>query len=187
MQEQRWQAAFWLLVVGSWVTGVVYGKWLDGDTGFFVDLSQAVSVTTPFSLEFWWQPLAYFVLTVISVFALSQLGFGAGAGVFLFARGTYDSTLITQLETTVGGWSLTNVPIDESFKILIIGLILAVNLPLCLWAAHLGTQRSVYLLQRLRGVPVKPEFGSVPLSSFLMILAASVAVGLIATFLFSYA
>ncbi len=187
MRERRWLAAFWLLVIGSWVLGVVYGRWMGGGSGLFADLGQAVSVTDPFLLDAWWQPLAYFVLTVISVFVLSQLFFGAGAAIFLFARGVCDSVLIAKLETTVGGWSLIDVPLDESFKVLVIGLILTVNLPLCLWTAHLGTQRSVYILQRLRGKPIKPEIGARPMSGFLLILAASVAVGLIAAFLFSYA
>ncbi|MEA1904539.1 MAG: hypothetical protein U9M97_01485 [Candidatus Hadarchaeota archaeon] len=186
MRERYWLAAFWVLVVGSWVFGVVYGRWISNE-GFFLDLSQVVHIPGPSQLDAWWQPLVYFIFTVVAVFVLSQLFFGAGAAIFLFARGVYDSTLIAKLESTIGSWSFPDLPMNDICVVLLIALILTVNLPLCLWSAQLGTQRSVYMLQRLRGKPVRPELGTGPFSQFLIILAASIAIGLIAAFLFSYA
>ena len=185
MREEYWQAFFWLLVVGSWVFGVTYGRWVGAGEGFFLELSKAVRVPDEFSA--WWGPLAYFVLTVVAIFVLAQLFFGAGAALFLFARGFYDSTLIMRAEGFVRSWSFPNLPTNEVLTVLLIVLILAVNLPLCLWAAHMGTQRSIYVWQRLTGKPVKPEAGVRPMRDFLLILAASIVVGLVATFLFSYA
>ncbi len=172
-----------MLVIGSWVLGVAYGRW-GGDGGFFVELSQAVRV--PLDLDIWWQPLAYFVLTVLATFVLSQLFFGVGAAVFLFSRGVYDGILITRLEQTVGGWAFPNIPATQFWGVLFIVLILAVNLPLCLWAAHLGTRRATYMWYRLRGKPLKPEVGAGPMITLLLILAASVAAGLVGAFVISY-
>lgn len=183
MRGEYWHAAFWLLVIGSWVLGVAYGRW-GGDGGFFVDLSQAVRV--PYLQNIWWQPLVYFVLTVLATFVLAQLFFGVGAAVFLFSRGVYDGKLIVLLEQTVGGWSFPNIPANEFWMVLFIVLILAVNLPLCLWAAHLGTRRATYMWYRLRGKPLKPEVGAGPMTTLLLILAASVAAGLVGAFLISY-
>ena len=185
MHERYWLAAFWVLVVGSWVFGVAHGRWISNE-GFFLDLSQAVRISDPAEFDAWWQPFVYFIFTVVAAFVLSQLFFGAGAAIFLFARGVYDSTLIAKLEITIGGWSLPDLPMDEICMVLLVFLILGVNLPLCLWAAHLGGQRSAYMLQRIRGKPVKPELGTRPFSQFLIILAVSIALGLIASLLFSY-
>ncbi|MCK4405882.1 MAG: hypothetical protein KAV43_05185 [Hadesarchaea archaeon] len=185
MRGEYWHAAFWLLVIGSWVLGVAYGRW-GGDGGFFVDLSQAVRVPSPLELSEWWQPLAYFTLTVLATFVLAQLFFGVGAAVFLFSRGVYDGKLIVLLEQTVGGWSFPNIPANEFWMVLFIVLILTVNLPLCLWAAHLGTRRATYMWYRLRGKPLKPEVGAGPMTTLLLILAASVAAGLVGAFLISY-
>jgi len=186
MREEYWQAAFWLLIVGSWVFGVAYGRWGGGD-GFFVAVSQAVRVPSPIELGAWWQPLVYFTLTVLATFVLAQLFFGIGAGIFLFSRGVHDSLLIAQLEGIVGAWSFPDIPVNEFWTILFIVLIFAVNLPLCLWAAHLGTGRAMHMWHRLTGKPVKSEVGTKLMSNFLLILAASVAVGLVASFILSYA
>lgn len=184
MREDYWYAASWLLVVGSWVLGVAYGRW-GGDGEFFVDLSRAVRV--PYPQNMWWQPLLYFVLTVLVTFVLAQLFFGVGAAVFLFSRGVYDSMLITQLERIAGGWSFPNIPANEFWMVLFIVLILAVNLPLCLWAAHLGTRRAMHVWYRLRGKPLKPGAGAGPMITLWLILAASVASGLVGSFILSYA
>ena len=184
MRAEYWAPTFWLVVVGSWVFGIAYGRW--ADNGIFLELSKAVRVPSPLDLGAWWQPLLYFTLSVLALFLLAQLFFGVGAAVFLFARGVYDSSLIGTLEGTMRGWSISYIPIDEVFTVLFILLILAVNLPLCLWSAHLGTQRAVYAWYRLRGKPVKPGSGVFPVSNLLLILAASLAVGLVGAFMLSY-
>lgn len=186
MREEYWRASLLLLVVGSWVLGVAYGRWLGGADGFFIDLSQVVRVPSPLELDAWWQPFVYFTLTVVAFFVLSQLFFGVGAVVFLFARGVYDGTLMVKLEGMVRGWSWPNIPPDQLWLCVLFVLILAVNLPLCLWAAHMGTQRAVYMWYRITGKPVKPEIGMKPLSNFLLILAISIVAGLIAALVFSY-
>ena len=183
MREEYWHHAFWLLVIGSWVLGIAYGRW-GGGGGFFLDLSQAVSV--PYPQGMWWQPLVYFVLTVIAAFVLSQLFFGAGAAIFLFSRGVYDSMLLGNLQLIVGGWTFPDIPPNQLWAVFFIVLILAVNLPLCLWAAHLGTQQATRMWYRLRGKPVKPGAGAEPLQTFLVILAASVVAGLIGSLAVSY-
>lgn len=185
MREEYWRAAFWLLVVGGWAFGFAYGRWLSFGRGFFLELCRAVRVPSPFELGAWWEPLAYFPLTVVAAFVLSQLFFGVGAVIFLFSRGVYDSVLITKLETLMKGWSFPELPMKEVWMVLLIILILAVNLPLCLWAAHMGTQRSVYMWYRLTGKPVKPESGMEPIINFLKILAASIAAGLAAALILS--
>ncbi len=185
MRGEYWHAAFWLLIVGSWVLGITYGRW-GGGGGLFIDLSQAVRVPSPLDLGVWWQPLAYFALTILTAFVLAQLFFGVGAAIFLFSRGVYDSVLITQLEQMVGGWSFSDIPPNEFWMVLFIVLILAVNLPLCLWAAHLGTQRATRMWYRLRGKPLKPVVGAGPVPTLLLILAASVAAGIVGAFIISY-
>jgi len=184
LRERSYQATFWLLIVGSWTTGVIYGRWMGGG-GLLEDLGQAVSV--PSSFGRWWEPLVYFVLSVVAIFVLSQIFFGGGAVIFTLARGVRDNLLISELETTLRTWSFLNMGAGEICKVLLIALIFAVNLPLFLWSAHLGTQRSLYVLHRLKGKPVPPELGSRPFSNFLLVLAASMIVGLIATLIFSYA
>jgi hypothetical protein len=185
MREEYWFAFFWLLVIGSWVFGVAFGRWVGVGGGFFLELSKAVRVPSDFGA--WWEPLVYFIFTTVAVFALAQIFFGAGAALFLFARGFYDSTLIMSAESTVRGWTFPNLPVGGLTNVLLIVLILAVNLPLCLWAAHMGTQRSLYVWQRLTGKPVKPEAGVRPMRDFLLVLAASIVAGLVASFLFSFA
>jgi len=104
----------------------------------------------------------------------------------LFARGMYDGLLISFVESTIGGWTLVSIPLREVLTVLIILLILAVNLPLCIWSGQLGLQRSYYTLNRLRGDPVRPEFGSEPLSKLLDIVSGAIIAGLIAAIIFSY-
>ncbi|MDI6819555.1 MAG: hypothetical protein QMC89_01435 [Candidatus Hodarchaeaceae archaeon] len=186
MREEYWRAAFWLFVIGSWVFGISYGRWSGGGKGFFLELSRAVRIPSPMQLNVWWEPLVYFVFTVIAIFVLSQLFFGVGAAVFLFSRGVYDSAMIAELEAMMRGWSFPDIPMNEVWTALLIVLILVVNLPLCLWAAHIGTQRSMYMWYRLTGKPVRPEASMKPITSLLLILAASIAVGLAAAFIFSY-
>ncbi len=181
MREEYWHYVFWLVVVGSWVFGFAYGKWGDGYGGIFSDLGQAVSVPHPAQLDIW-QPILYLTLTVVASFVLSQLFFGVGAAVFLFARGVSDSGLVTSLESMVSSWRLTAVPTGELWTVLFIMLVLAVNMPLCLWAAQLGTQRSRRMLYRLRGKPIKPGVNTEPISNILIIITVSLAVGLLATF-----
>jgi hypothetical protein len=183
MREEYWGAFFWLLVVGSWVFGVAYGRWVGTGGEIFLELSKAVRVPDEFGAG--WEPLAYFIFTTVAIFVLAQLFFGAGAALFLFARGFHDCTLIARAEDIVRRWSF-NLPINEFMRVLLIVLILAVNLPLCLWAAHMGTQRSIYVWHRLTGKPVKPEAGVRPIRDFLLILAASIVAGLVAAFIFSY-
>jgi hypothetical protein len=185
MREEYWYALFWLLVIGSWVFGVAFGTWVGFGKGFFLELSKAVSVPSNFGS--WWEPLAYFIFTTVTVFVLAQIFFGAGAVLFLFARGFYDSTLIMNAENIVRGWSFPNLPVGEFMNVLLIVLILSVNLPLCLWSGHMGTQRSLYVWQRLTGKLVKPEAGVRPLRDFVLVLAASIVAGLVASFLFSFA
>lgn len=150
-----------------------------------MNLSRAVRVTSPLDLNVWWEVMLYFTLSVVAIFVLSHILFGVGSAVFLFARGMYDSSLILYLETTVSGWSISEIPTSEVLMVLITALIVAVNLPLCIWAGELGFQRSVYTLYRLRNEPVRPEFGSEPLSNLLIIVSVSLVVGLIAAILFS--
>jgi hypothetical protein len=187
MREEYWRPVLWLLVVGSWTFGVAYGRWMGANRGFFLELSRAVSVPSPLELEAWWGPLAYFSLSVMAVFVLAQLLFSAGAVVFLFSRGVHDSILIAQLEANISGWSLPDLPMREVWMAVFIVLILAVNLPLCIWAAHMGTQRSIYTWHRLTGKFVRPESGVKPMTNFLLILAASIAAGLVASLILPYA
>lgn len=184
MRTDRLKSLFWLVVISSWILGMVVGRWFNVDA--FLGLSKAVRVTSPQQLSFWWELIAYFSLSPVAVFALSHIFFGIGGAVFLFARGIYDSSLIAYLETAIAGWSFASVPTSGVLTVLIVILILAINLPLCLWAGQLGIQRSVYTLDRLRGEPVDPEFGSEPLSNLLKIVSVSLVTGLVAALIFPY-
>ncbi|MCS7131485.1 MAG: hypothetical protein NZ934_02000, partial [Hadesarchaea archaeon] len=142
------------------MSGVAYGRWIGGGKDFLIELSRAVSVPNPSQLKAWWEPLIYFPLTAISTFVLAQLFFGVGAMVFLFSRGVSDGMMIIELERMVRGWSFPDLPINEIWMMIFMLFILFVNLPLCLWAAQVGTQRSIYVWCRLRGKPVKAGAGS---------------------------
>jgi hypothetical protein len=185
MRGGYWHYAFWLLVIGSWVLGVVYERWGGGGSGIFADLGKAVSVPSPANLS-WWQPILYFALTVVASFVLSQIFFGVGAAVFIFSRGVNDALLFKNIESMVVNlslWDSTSIPFWSIFFIM---LVLTVNLPLCLWASHLGTQRATRMLYRLRGRPLKSEVEAGPISNLLLAVAASLAAGLVATFALSY-
>jgi hypothetical protein len=205
MREEYLQALFWLFIVGGWVSGVVYAQWLGGGEGVFLDLGRAVSVPGPkelenyagadnsslngftevFSLGDWWQPLVYFPLSLASIFLLSQLFFGAGAVFFLFTRGVWDCVLISGLVRYMQGpaFSLPNLGAGEAFTALFVILILAVNLPLFFWTAHMGARRSIYVLNKLRRKPVKPESGSLPITRLMIFLAIALAAGLFGSFI----
>ncbi|MGQ9788186.1 MAG: hypothetical protein ACUVQM_02580 [Candidatus Hadarchaeaceae archaeon] len=181
MREEHWYYSFWLIIIGSWILGIAYGKWWDGSGGLLSDIGKAISVPPPSSMEVW-QPLLYFPLTTIAAFVLSQLFFGVGAAFFLFMRGVYESSLITSLETIFSGWKLTSITSPEIWTVLFIVLIFATNLPLCLWAAHLGTQRSIRMLYRLREKPTKPITGPELASRLILIITLSLIAGLTASF-----
>ena len=186
MRNEYWQATFWVFVVGSWTLGFAFKRW-GGSGDFFLELGKAVSVPSPLELSAWWQPLAYFVFTVIAIFVLSQLFFGVGAGIFLFARGVSDGAIILSIENLARGWSFPNIPTHDAWMLALAVLILAVNLPLTIWSAHIGTQRAANMWRRLRGQPIKPETTAKPMFNCLVILAASIATGLAAAVAFSYA
>jgi hypothetical protein len=134
-----------------------------------------------------WQPVAYFTLTVVAAFVLSHLFFGVGSAIFLFSRGVSDSGLIGSAEVMLGSMKPAFMQTAELWAVFFIMLVLAVNLPLCLWASHLGVQRSVRMLYRIRGRPLKPLAHSEPTSNLILIVALSSAVGLLATLILSYA
>jgi hypothetical protein len=185
MREQYTYYAIWLLIIGGWVFGMVYGKWGGGTTSAFAELGQAVSVPNPTNLA-WWHALIYFPLTVIAAFVLSQIFFGVGAAVFLFARGVVDSSLLITMEVMISRWNIFSIPGGELWHVFFIMLVLTVNLPLTIWAAHLGTQRSTQVLSRLRGKPTKPGSGASPFSNLVLCVTVSLVVGLIASFALAY-
>lgn len=189
LRVRKLESLSWLPVVSGWVLGVIAAR--EGilgveKNGIFAELSKAVSIPEPIDIGAWWEVIAYFTISTLAVFALSHLFFGIGGAVFMFARGVHDNFLIIYLETTIGGWSISSTPMPEVLTVLLVLLILGVNLPLCIWSGQLGVQRSLYTLYRLRNEPIKPELGSKPFSYILVIVAASLFVGLIAAILFSH-
>jgi hypothetical protein len=66
MRDEYWHAFFWVFVVASWAFGFAYGRWAGGG-GFFSELGKAVSVPDPSGFSSWWQPLAYFTLTILAM------------------------------------------------------------------------------------------------------------------------
>ncbi|MBS3815806.1 MAG: hypothetical protein KGY45_04510, partial [Hadesarchaea archaeon] len=158
MRLERWGSIFWPLLVGSWSLGVLISYWGNSNE-FIIGLSKVVRVISPLQMDFWWQPMIFMVLSVLSIFVLSQVLLGLGGVILLFARGMYDSILISQLGGIIGGWSFSNIPVSEIWMILILFLIIGVNLPLCIWSGRLGSQRSIYLFYRLRGENINPDFG----------------------------
>jgi hypothetical protein len=157
----------------------------EGGGGFFSELGKAVSVPSPLEFNSWWQPLAYFTLTILAMFVLTQLFFGVGAAMFLFARGVSDSAVILALEAIVR--KFPDFLTRDAWMLVLGMLILAVNLPLCIWSAHMGTQRTVYMWRRLRGQPMKPETTTKPIFNFLIVMAISIITGVVAAVAFSYA
>ncbi|MFN4133591.1 MAG: hypothetical protein ACK4GQ_04395 [Candidatus Hadarchaeales archaeon] len=184
MREEYLEYSLWLLIIGSWVAGMAYGKWGGGASGIFSEIGQTVGLPPPVQLA-WWQPLLYFPLTVLAAFILSQLFFGGGAIIFIFSRGVIDSTLLENLENLLARWNILTLEAATIWTIFFIILVLAVNLPLCLWASHLGTKRSFRMLQRLRGNPLKPESGI--WGGLLLLVTVSLVAGLIGSFALSYA
>jgi hypothetical protein len=91
-----------------------------------------------------------------------------------------DSAVILVLEDIVR--KFPNIPTPDAWM-----LILAMNLPLCIWSAHLGTQRTVYMWRRLRGQPMKPETAMKPIFNFLIVMAISIVTGIVVAVAFSYA
>ena len=185
LRPNQIKSILWLSIVSSWIAGIVVGRLL-GTSGIILSLSRAVRVPDPSFFGIWWEVIVYFGLTTVSFFVLSHILFGVGAVIFLFARGMYDLSLIVRIESIIEGWSAADIPTSEMMSVLFIILILAANLPLCLWSSHLGIQSSVYALNRLREKPVLPEFGSEPLSQLLLIISASLILGLVASLVFSY-
>lgn len=183
MREEYLRAIFWLIIIGSWVFGVAYGRWVGAGGEILRELSIPVRVPGPAELEAWWQPIAYFALTALASFVLAQLFFGVGAAVFIFARGVHDGALILELETIVRGISFPQILAGQIWAMLFSLLILTVNLPLCLLAAHLGMQRASYMWSRIRGKPVRAGSGFLPIQNLALILAASLVAGLIGSFL----
>ncbi|MEW6592541.1 MAG: hypothetical protein AB1305_02485 [Candidatus Hadarchaeota archaeon] len=186
MREQYIYYSMWLLIIGSWVFGVVFGKWGGGTTTVFAELGQAVGVPQPATMS-WWQPLLYFPVTVVAAFMLSQIFFGAGAAIFFFARGVADSALLLTMESMIGNWNILSIPGAELWHVFFMLLVLTVNLPLTIWAAHLGTQRSFQVLSRVRGKPTKPGTGGVPFSNLIMCVTVSFIIGLMGSFALAYA
>jgi hypothetical protein len=119
------------------------------------------------------------------MFVLAQLFFGVGAAIFLFARRVGDSGIILALEDIVR--KFPDFLTRDAWMLVLGMLILVVNLPLCIWSAHLGTQRTVYMWRRLRGQPIKPETAAKPIFNFLMVMAISIVTGIVAAVAFSYA
>ncbi len=184
LQSKRLKSFLWLLIVGSWVFGVLFYRWI-GRYDLIFEIGAAVSIFNPLNFGAWWEIIAYFTLSTVSVFIFSHILFGAGGAIFMFARGMHDGLLIGYVEGTIGGWSISSINMSEVATVLIVLIVLSVNLPLCLWAGQLGSQRSVYALYRLRNKPVRPGFGSEPITNLLIIVAASLLFGLIAALLFT--
>ncbi len=167
------------------MAGIIFGR-LFGYNEIILELSKAVRIPQSAFFAPWWEMIVYFSLTTISIFVLSHILFGVGGGIFLFARGMYDFSLIVHVEEIIRGWSVSNIPANEVMNVLFVILILTVNLPLCLWSGRLGLQSSIYALNRLRKKPISPDFGSEPLSQLLMIVSASLIVGFVSSLVFSY-
>jgi hypothetical protein len=184
VREEYLNYSLWLLVIGSWVFGVAYGRWLGGNESIFAELGQAVSIPEPVELS-WWEPFLYFPLTVVAAFLLSQLFFGGGAAIFIFSRGVCDSVLLLSMETAIKTWNPISGTPEVLLSVFFIIMVLTVNLPLCLWAAHLGTQRSIRMFHRLQGKPLRPEAGLA--SGLMLLVSVSLVLGLIGSLAISYA
>jgi hypothetical protein len=183
MREESQRQLIWVLIIGAWVFGLSFGRWGGGSEGVFADFGRAIGIPQPDALS-WWQPLVYFPLTVVAAFVFSELFFGAGAILFMFTRGTWDSVLFQNLEDLLSGIDIVSITGGEIWSIFFLLLVFAANLPLCLWASQLGVRRSVRTLGRLRGKPLRPEVGLV--SGLLVLLAISLVVGLMGAFAISY-
>jgi hypothetical protein len=90
------------------------------------------------------------------------------------------------MEAMISGWNIFSIPGGELWNVFFIMLVLTVNLPLTIWAAQLGTQRSTQVLSRLRGKPTKPGSGTSPFSNLVLCVTVSLVIGLIASFALAY-
>jgi hypothetical protein len=179
MRAEYWPHLFWLLIVGSWGLGFLSG--MAGALGIPAEIGRAVSVPLPDRIS-WWQPVPYFLLSVIAIFVLSQVFFGVGSAVFVFCRGVSDYAVLSWALSIAGGIDVLNISRLQLGQLFFASLVLVANLPLSLWAAHLGAENSMKTLCRLRGRPWRDWGSRKPLSNLLMALAASVAAGLAASF-----
>jgi len=178
-------SVLWLLILGGWVVGVCCGYWMGRDLSH--ELSLVTGVPPPSQLERWWEPLLFFSLTPLSCYLLSQLFFGGAAPLLLFLRGTHDGgVLIRSLEASLSGLSFPDLPLQDLLSSLFLLLILSVNLPLCLWASHLGASRALYVRRRILGRAVRAGEGTSTLSSLFLLLSLSLVAGLLASFLFGH-
>lgn len=185
MKSDRLKSLMWLAVIGSWAFGFVVGRWYDS-IPFIMEISKAVRVPNPTDLNAWWSIIGYFTFSAVSFFVLSHILFGVGGALFLFARGMYDSVIFALIERSVSEFSISSFSLLEIREVFIVSTVLFVNLPLCLWSSQLGMQRSFYTLDRLRGEPVNPKFGSEPISDLLKIITVSLVTGLALAVLLSY-
>ncbi|MEM2878845.1 MAG: hypothetical protein QXG10_04820 [Candidatus Hadarchaeales archaeon] len=179
MRAEYWPHIFWLIITGSWALGFLSG--MVGVQGIFSEIGKAVSVPSP-DVVAWWQAIPYFVLTVIAIFMLSQIFFGAGSALFSFCRGINDYIILRWAISTAGGMDIFGVTWSQLGCLFFVALVLTVNLPLLLWAAHLGSESSMKAFHRLRGKPWRDWSSRKPLSNLLIVLCASVAAGLAASF-----
>ncbi|MEM2282855.1 MAG: hypothetical protein QXH26_04885 [Candidatus Hadarchaeales archaeon] len=164
MRIERLKYLFLLLVVSSWVLAVLCYARVGGEPP---ELSKLLTVPTASS----WRLPAYFALTVVAAFFLSQIGFGIAAGPLSFLRGLADAPMLQDL---AGVLSL-QVPEGAVFK----ALVVVGNSPLFLWSLVLGAERSLYLLWRLWGRPVPPAAGT--FKELVSLISVSLLAGLICT------
>lgn len=185
MRAGYWPPLFWLVIVGSWASGFLLGRAGVQET-VLAEMGRAVSVPLPDGMA-WWQPIPYFLLTVVSIFVLSHLLFGACSALFSLCRGINDYALLQGAMAIAGGLGPIEVPVAKLGQLFFILVVFAANLPLSLWAAHLGAENSMKALYRLRGKPWRDWGDRKPLHNLLLALGASVAAGVVASLALSYA
>jgi len=178
MRGEYWPHLFWLVIISSWALGFLCG--MVGVGGFPAEIGRAVSIPSPEEVA-WWQAVPYFLLAVVSMFVLSHLFFGAGSAVFTFFRGINDCVLLQGAISIVSDMDILNTTLASVGYIFFVSLVLVANLPLSLWAAHLGAENSMKALYRMRGKPWRDWGNRKPVSNLLLILGASVAAGLAAS------
>ncbi len=183
--ERLLDQLFWFLILAGWVAGVSCGYWMGRDLSG--ELSSIMGIPLPSQMGGWWEPLLFFTLTPLSFYLFSQLFFGASAPFLLFLRGTYDGgILIRALEASLSELSFPQLSPTSLLSVLFILLVLSINLPLCMWASHLGTSRATYVRYRLKGKPVRPGEGSSTLSPLPLLLGFSLLAGLFASLLLGH-
>ncbi|MEM2875058.1 MAG: hypothetical protein QW567_03455 [Candidatus Hadarchaeales archaeon] len=185
MRADCWPPLFWLVIAGSWALGFLLAR-----AGIYepvlMEMGRAVSVPGPESLA-WWQPIPYFLLTVLAAFVLSHLFFGAASALFSLCRGMNDYLLLQGAAAILSGFSQLEFSTAQLGQLFFITVVLVANLPLSLWAAHLGAENSMKALYRLRGRPWRDWGNRRPLPNLLLALGASIAAGVAASFALSYA